>query len=180
MYKEVITDESPLQIGYWKKIAPPGMYSIIPKWPDNSLIVTDWTVAVEPLGDNPRPGSKDGTTLPAKWQNYVESINSPEAFRVLQIQGLFWVNVPNYWPRVQNIGIMSQAVRVLDIADGWAKVKTYKLSDAPQYDPDCIHDVYMINRVDQLQPIRSFPIKIILISDTGFLYMPISRLAKAA
>lgn len=175
--RETIIDESPLQIGYWRKIEPPkNRYMIIPKWPDNSGIVTDWTVAVQALGDNPTPGSKDGTTLPTKWQNYVESINTPEAFRVLKIQGLFWVNVPNYWPRVQNIGIMGQIVKVLDIADGWAKVKTYKLSDEPYYDADCIHDVYMINRVDILIPIRSYPVKIILISDTGYLYVPMSRL----
>lgn len=177
--KQIITDESPLQIGYWRKIDPPNSYTIIPKWPENSAIVTSWTVAVEPLNDVPRTGTKDGTTLPTSWQNYVESINSPEAFRVLQIQGLFWVNVPNMWPRVQNIGIMGQSVRVLDIANGWAKVKTYKLTDAPHFDEDCIHDVYMINRLDILTPIRAYPVKIILISDTGYLYIPVNRLMPA-
>jgi hypothetical protein len=180
MLKEIITDDSPLQIAYWRKIEPPSgdRYSIIPKWPDNSGIVTSWTVAVQALCDLPREGTKDGTTLPASWQGYVESINSPEAFRVLKIQGLFWVNVPNLWPRVQNIGIMGQSVKVLDIADGWAKVKTYKLSDSPHDDADCIHDVFMINRADMLAPIRNFPVKIILISDNGYLYVPMSRLKK--
>ena len=154
------------------------LYSIIPKWPDNEGIVTTWTVAVEPLNDLPRAGTKDGTTLPTQWQNYVESINSPEAFRVLQIQGLFWVNVPNFWPRVQNIGIMGQRVKVLDVVDGWARVKTYKLTDTPHFDEDCIHDVYMVNRANEIVPIRSYPVKIILISDTGYLYIPMSRLRK--
>ena len=154
------------------------LYSIIPQWPDNAGIVTSWTVAVQALGDYPSPGSKDGTTLPTQWQNYVESINSPEAFRVLQIQGLFWVNVPNFWPRVQNIGIMGQRVKVLDVVDGWARVKTYKLTDTPHFDEDCIHDVYMVNRANEIVPIRSYPVKIILISDTGYLYIPISRLRK--
>jgi hypothetical protein len=154
------------------------VYSIIPKWPDNPLIQTTWTVAVEPLNDLPREGMKDGTTLPVNWQNYVESINTPDAYRVLQIQALFWVNLPNEWPRVQNIGIMTQYVRVLDIADGWARVKTYKLSDAPHYDKDCIHEVYMINRANEIVPIRSYPVKIILISSSGFAYIPIGRLRK--
>jgi len=154
------------------------VYSIIPKWPDNAGIVTSWTVAVEALNDLPREGTKDGTTLLVQWQNFVESLNSPEAFRVLQIQGLFWVNVPNFWPRVQNIGIMSQRVRVLDIKDGWARVKTYKLTDTPYYDVDCIHDVFMVNRADEVVPIRSYPVKIILISDAGYLFVPMSRLTK--
>lgn len=155
------------------------VYSIIPQWPGNaSGVVTSWTVAVEPLNDLPRDGTKDGTTLPIQWQNYVESINSPEAFRVLQIQALFWVNIPNYWPRVQNIGIQGQQVKVLDIVDGWAKVKTYKLTDTPRYDANCIHEVYMVNRANEIAPIRSYPVKIILISDTGYLYIPMNRLRK--
>jgi len=155
------------------------IYSIIPQWPSNAPgVVTTWTVAVEPLNDLPRDGTKDGTTLPLQWQNYVESINSPEAFRVLQIQGLFWVNVPNFWPRVQNIGIMGQLVKVLDVVDGWAKVKTYKLTDTPHYDADCTHSVYMINRANRIIPIRSYPVKIILISDAGYLFVPMSRLRK--
>jgi hypothetical protein len=88
------------------------------------------------------------------------------------------VNVPSFWPRVQNIGIMSQRVRVLDIKDGWARVKTYKLTDTPYYDVDCIHDVFMVNRADEVVPIRSYPVKIILISDAGYLFVPMSRLTK--
>ena len=161
-----------------REIAPPRHdYVIIPQWPDNDNIQTDWTVAVQALNDAPKAGMKDGTTLPTTWQNYVESINTPDAFRIMQIQGLFWVNVPNYWPRVQNIGIMGQIVKVLDVVNGWGKVKTYKLSDIPHHDPDCIHEVYMINRANQIQPIRPYVVKIILISDTGYLFVPMSRLS---
>jgi hypothetical protein len=155
------------------------LYSIIPQWPSNATgVITPLTVAVEALNDLPRDGTKDGTTLWTGWQSHVESLNSAEAFRVLQIQGLFWVNFPNLWPRVQNIGIMGQRVRVLEIKYGWAKVKTHKLSDTPHYDPDCTHDVYMVNRANVLTPIRSFPVKIILISDAGYLFVPVSRLTK--
>jgi hypothetical protein len=157
---------------------PSPIYEIIPQWPDNPLIQTPWTVAVQALNDLPRGGTKDGTTLPTSWQNFVQSINSPEAFQLVQVQAFFWVNVPNVWPRIQNIGIMSQRVFVLDIALGWARIKTYKLSDDPYYDEYCIHEVYMVNQANRIVPIRAFPVKIILISDAGYLYVPVDRLRR--
>jgi len=177
--QQIIIDGEHPQL--WREIPPPiDTYYITPQWPDNPLITTPWTVAVQALTDAPRGGTKDGTTLPLKWQNFVESINTPDAYSLVQIQAFFWVNIPNLYPRVQNIGIMSQRVKVLDIAEGWARVKTYKLSDDPYHDEDCIHEVYMINRADRIVPIRAFPVKIILISDTGYLYIPLNRLRKVS
>lgn len=167
------------------------VFEIIAKFPTNEQIPGDWTVAVEPLYNIPKTGNKDGISMFTRWQNHVRSLNSAEAFRVLQIQGGFWVNKPNFWARVQKIGIMGQRLagdvfvkgtefpeygENFKISEDWLKAKTYKHSEQPYYDELKIHEVYMVDRSNRLRRIKSYPVKIIVISEPGFLWIPMSRL----
>jgi hypothetical protein len=160
-----------------KKFVPDGhsVYQIIPKQMNDAVPGT-WTVAVQPLFSEMKEGTKGTTELTQGWQNIVASIQSPEAYKVVQVQGGFWQNPPQVWPKVQNIGICGQFLTGVEVGKFWVKVDTNKLSDPPT--ATYVHEVYMINRENELRPIRPYPVRIILISENGYLFIRRDRLVK--
>jgi hypothetical protein len=130
-------------------------------------------------------GGKDDIILTPAYMEYLRRINTPAAFKFICWRPAGWFNMG---PRgVDTLGFGGNVVEVEEVIGKVAKIKTLKLSVPPPHPdvvnhktyPELIHKFTVITKKGKIiQPGKALAVYIFLISKEGYLYVPLSRVAK--